>query len=742
MENEFSFADLEPRGPLQVKNTVVGVLRSVDGSSVEAGVVIPDAQFKDANQIGAIKIDRNHLNGAPYDMMVVCEILNPEAVKGKFRGKIIEVLGGIDDNDAKMLALYRQFGLSPDFPENVKEAVKDLPLNPTEDAINEEFAKGRVDLRNLLTITIDGEEAKDLDDAITVKRLANGDYKLFVHIADVSHYVEDNTDLDKEARLRATSVYLADRVIPMLPPKLSNGLCSLNPHVDRLTMTAEMIINRNNGEIIDGHVYESVINSDRRMSYNECYRILFEEERIEDQPQIVDMLWLMKNLTDILKAKRDARGTLNFNIPETKVILNEDGSVKDIMAYPINYCHGMIEEFMIAANEFIAEYFCSRNYPFVYRIHENPDPIKLQKFARVARNFGAVGTIRNDAKPGDLRSYVETIRRQELLPSINTMLLRSLAKAKYSSENCGHYGLASKYYCHFTSPIRRYPDLYIHRIIKSFLHKKNKKRYFANQVEAVSLHSSEMERNSVDAERASVDAKVALYMSDKIGTVYDAMVSSIIDPGMFVELPNTVEGFIAFRTMNDRYDFDERFMWAMGKRYGVKYTIGSKVKVRLVRVDLTTNHIDFELEEEMGGGRPPRSPRGDENSSERASRGHKSRYEGKTSGRKLERGSSSRGGSRGSSRDGARGGSRASRRGLSKDSGSRKAYSGKEASSFDRSSEEGFTERKASYRSTKRSSAKPSGRSSGRGTGRLGSERKSSGRRTTRRSSAPRNTEF
>lgn len=606
MTEEFSFADIEPRGPLQVKNTVVGILRNIDDDSVSGGVVIPDAQFKDANHIGAIKIDRNHLNGAPFDMMVVCEILNPEAVKGKFRGKIIEVLGDVKNDDVKTLALLRQFGLSPDFPSKVLDEVKDLPINPTEEEINEEFAKGRVNLRKLLTITIDGEEAKDLDDAITVKRLANGDYKLFVHIADVSHYVQDKTQLDSEARLRATSVYLADRVIPMLPPKLSNGLCSLNPHVDRLSMTAEMIINRSNGEIIDGHIYESVINSDRRMSYNECYRILFENEKIEEQPEIVDMLWLMKDLTDILKAKRDARGTLNFNIPETKVILNDDGSVADVIAYPINYCHGMIEEFMICANEFVAETFCNKAYPFVYRIHENPDPIKLQKFVRVARNFGAVGTIKNDARPGDLRSYVETIRRTEILPSINTMLLRSLAKAKYSSDNLGHYGLASKFYCHFTSPIRRYPDLYIHRIIKSYLHKKNKKRYFAGQVDSVAQHSSDMERNSVDAERASVDAKVALYMSDKIGTVFDAMVSSIIDPGIFVELPNTVEGFVAFRTMNDHYDFDERFMWAMGRKFGNKLTIGSNVKVKLVRVDLATNHIDFELEEEMGGNRSPR----------------------------------------------------------------------------------------------------------------------------------------
>ncbi|MCQ2483610.1 MAG: ribonuclease R [Clostridia bacterium] len=604
---EFSLSDIEPRGPLQVKNQVIGILRQVDTDKVLAGVVIPDPSFKNAGNIGNISIDRNHLNGAPFDMVVVCEVLNPYAGKGEYRGKIIEVLGGINDNDVKSLALLRQFGLSPDFPTAVKDEVKDLPLNPTEEEINDEFAKGRVDLRRLLTITIDGEEAKDLDDAITVKRLDNGDYKLFVHIADVSNYVRLNTELDNEAQLRGTSVYLAERVIPMLPPKLSNGLCSLNPNVDRLSMTAEMVISRTNGEIIDGHVYESVIRSDRRMSYNECYRILFENEPLEEQPEIVDMLRKMKDLTDILKAKRDNRGTLNFDIPETKVILNDDGTVKDVMAYPINYCNGMIEEFMIAANEFIAEFFCSRNFPFVYRIHETPDPIKLQKFARVARNFGAVGTIRSNVSSGDLRRYMETVRRDEFKPALNTMLLRAMAKARYSSENCGHYGLASEYYCHFTSPIRRYPDLYIHRIIKTFLHKENMRKYFANHVEDVAQHSSEMERNSVDAERASVDAKVALYMSDKVGQEFDAVISSIIEPGCFVQLENTVEGFVAFRTLNDHYIFDERCMWAMGRKCGIKLTIGSKVKVILTNVDLDNNHIDFVFDENIeGGNRTPR----------------------------------------------------------------------------------------------------------------------------------------
>ena len=326
-------------------------------------------------------------------------------------------------------------------------------------------------LRDILTITIDGEDAKDLDDAISVKPLANGNYKLYVHIADVSDYVKENTNLDAEAKLRGTSVYLVDRVIPMLPPKLSNGLCSLNPNVDRLTLTAEMYVD-SDGMTYDGDVYESVIRSDRRMSYNECYRLLTEEHK-EDEAEygpILPMLYEMKHLASVLKRMRDGRGAINFEFPETDVILDKDGIPTEVMPHPITFTNSIIEQFMICANEFIAEKFCKMKYPFVYRIHEDPDPIKLARFSRVARSFGATGKLGSNATPMDVVIFMDSVKDDEAKPMLDQVLLRSMAKACYSSHNLGHFGLASKYYCHFTSPIRRYPDLYIHRIIKSYLH--------------------------------------------------------------------------------------------------------------------------------------------------------------------------------------------------------------------------------------------------------------------------------
>lgn len=586
------YADVAPRGPLQVENQVIGVLKQ-NGNS---GIVIPSKVFKNSD-FGSILIDKNNLNGAPFDMTVVCQVLNPEADNGKYRGKVVEVLGDFASNDAKMLAVLRQFGLSETFPTAVMDEVKDLPNDPTPEEIEQEIAKGRTDNRDILTITIDGVEAKDLDDAISIEKTDDGNYRLFVHIADVSHYVCENTCLDGEAFIRGTSNYLVDRVIPMLPPKLSNGLCSLNPSVDRLAMTAEMCVDHQ-GHVYNGFIYESVIRSDARMNYDECYQLLFEPKRsdpIEYGP-IIPMLKCMKELTDILKTMRRNRGALNFELPETKVILNDDGTVENVMPYPTNYCHGMIEEFMICANEFVAQRFASMNYPFVYRVHDEPDKIKIAKFCAVARTFGASGAIRGKLTPAAVSEYLKGIRDEDSMPMINMLLLRALAKAVYSSENIGHFGLASKFYCHFTSPIRRYPDLYIHRIIKSYLRGDEKRQHFASIVEKVAVHSSEMERNSVDAERASVDIKVCEYMSDKVGEHFDGVISSIIPAGCFIELPSTIEGFIPFRVMKDHYVFDERSVRAVGVRGGKKLYIGMPVRVIVAAVDTDTSHIDFIFE--------------------------------------------------------------------------------------------------------------------------------------------------
>lgn len=588
-----NFADLAPRGPLQVKNQVIG--RLVQNG--EGGDVYPDQAFRETN-FGVIHIDKNHLNGAPFKMTVVCEVLNPDNTNRDFRGKIVEVLGDMGNNDVRMLSVLRQYGLSQTFPDDVIEEVKDLPVNPDPGMVEALIDEGRRDLRDLLTITIDGEDAKDLDDAISIKKLQNGNYKLYVHIADVSNYVREKTALDDEAMLRGTSVYLVDRVIPMLPPKLSNGLCSLNPNVDRLTMTAEMYVD-SEGNTYDGDVYESVIRSDRRMSYNEVYRILTEEKDTDEEEYgpIVPMLREMKILADILKRMRDGRGAINFDFPETDVILDEEGNPTDVMPHPITFANGIIEQFMICANEFVAEKFCKMNYPFVYRIHEDPDPIKLARFSRIARSFGATGKLSGDVEPLDIVEFMDTIKDDSAKPMLDQVLLRSMAKACYSERNLGHFGLASKFYCHFTSPIRRYPDLYIHRIIKSYLHNEDKKKHFGGLVANVSDHSSEMERNSVDAERASTNIKVCEYMSKRIGERYEGYITSIIASGVFVMLDSTIEGFVPFRTMADHYIFDERMYRAVGARGGLKLTIGMKVKIVVAAVDTDAAKIDFVFEE-------------------------------------------------------------------------------------------------------------------------------------------------
>ena len=668
-----TLADQAPRGPLQVKNQVIGILRQTP----MGGVVIPDPSFR-STDYGAIEIDRNHLNGAPFNMVVVCEVLNPNCEKGDCRGTITEVLGDYGNNDVRMLTVLRQFGLSQTFPEKVLKEVEPLPNNPDPEVIIKELAGGRRDKRDLLTITIDGEDAKDLDDAISIEKLRNGNFKLYVHIADVSNYVREGTMLDAEAFSRATSVYLVDRVIPMLPPKLSNGLCSLNPNVDRLAMTAEMLVDRE-GSIYGGEVYESVIKSDRRMSYKECYRILTEPQPEDEKEygEIIPMLFKMKELAEILKSMREKRGAIGFEMPETKVILNDDGTVQDIMPYPINFTNGIIESFMICANEFIAKKFFDLKYPFVYRVHEDPDPIKIARFSNIARYFGASGRLFGRIKPLDVQRFMDTIGDKTAMPALNELLLRSMAKARYCSDNLGHFGLASKFYCHFTSPIRRYPDLYIHRIIKSYLHGENSRSHFAGLVDNAAEHSSEMERNAVDAERASDDIKICEYMADKIGEHYDGVISSIIDAGCFVRLENTVEGFVPFRSLRDHYFFDDRSYRAIGAHGGKILSIGMPVTIVVEKVDTEENKIDFSFEYGFEEERDP----GDRRVSKPGKKGRDSDRKGR-SGKKgretlVKRESSGRKGGRKSIPSASRGASKAGSRGKTSESGSFKGFTGK-----------------------------------------------------------------
>ncbi len=587
-EREITIADMPPRGPQALENQVVGLFQK----GGDNGVVLPDPGYAMATY-GQILIRKNQQNGAPFGMKVVCEIINPSARKGDYEGRIIEVLGDPGNNDVAMLSILRQFGLPSGFPLGVQDEVADLPLSPTDTAIEEALLHGRKDLRHLTTITIDGEEAKDLDDAISIQKLDHGQYRLWVHIADVSEYVREGTLLDHEAAQRGTSVYLVDRVIPMLPPKLSNGLCSLNPHVPRFTLTCEMVIDAQ-GAIIEDSVYESLIESDARTSYNEVNRVLFEGEKIEEYARLEEMFRTMLDLKRILKEKRTRRGNIDFVFPETHVDLDNEGNPVDVYPYPINEIHGVIEEFMIAANEAIAERFEKMEYPFVYRVHERPDDMKISEFMHVARLFGVNRRPDGKITPKFLSGILEDIEGQECAPALNQLLLRSMAKAKYSETNVGHFGLASEYYCHFTSPIRRYPDLYIHRIIKSYLHQKHQKEHFAKLVAEVAFHSSEMERNSAEAERASVDLKCTEYMQEHLGEEFEGVVSGACAAGIFVQLKNTIEGMVPFHSLNEYFLFDEQKLEARGSR-GTVYRIGQKVTIKVVAANPLMHHIDFEL---------------------------------------------------------------------------------------------------------------------------------------------------
>ena len=650
-----SVSENPPRGPRAVQNQCVGILHQ----NGKDGLVEPDVGYSD-KQYGRILIPQRYLNGAPFDMKVVCEIINPQEPAGDYLGKIIEVLGDPMRHDVAILSIMRRFGLSESFPAEVLEEAEEVPLALSEEDVAGAIAAGRMDYRGLTTITIDGEDAKDLDDAISIEPLGETGFRLYVHIADVNHYVKPGSALDREAENRGTSVYLVDRVVPMLPPRLSNSICSLNPDSPRLTMTAVMEVGAD-GQITGGQICESVIQSDYRTSYKEIQSFL-DGEKSERLLSIAGIISDMRALTDILIEKRKRRGALTFYFPETKVSLDKDGKPTSVGEYPIFYSNRMIEEFMILANEFVAEFFWKRESPFVYRVHEEPDPEKIRSFLEVARLYGAKNSSRGRITPKMLSSLMDELAEHPAVPALSQILLRCLAKARYCPDNLEHFGLASACYSHFTSPIRRYPDLFIHRVIKNWLHtrgaavfagdvelalqsergkprKKEPAGTFAAQAAGVSAHSSEMERNSIDAERATVNQKIAEYMKEFVGEVFDGRISGIFQGGIFVRLENTVEGLVPFRTMDDFYAFDERTMEAAGKRSGHTYHIGDPVSIQVAGVNVPERMIDFVFAESgdshgQGGG-SPRSKAG------RDSRGKR---DGGGSGRKSVRKSGRRGG--------------------------------------------------------------------------------------------------
>ena len=545
-----------------------------------------------------IFIARRDSKGAEHGDVVVVQITKWPDKRRSPEGEIVEILGKKGDRGLDILTIIKKFGLPEEFPPKVLDFADNIP-----DEIEAKEYKRRRDLRDVKMVTIDGEDAKDLDDAVSIEKLENGRYKLGVHIADVSHYVREKNPLDKEALTRGTSVYLIDRVIPMLPKKLSNGICSLNPQVDRLALSCFMTIDID-GKVLDHEIMESVIRTNERMTYTDVTKILRDgdEELIKRYSDLVDDFKVMEELWGILNNKRLKRGAIDFDFEESKIILNELGKPIDIKPYDREIANKIIEEFMLVCNETVAENMYWANLPFVYRVHENPDEEKLLKFKEFVYNLGYVIKWTGEIKPRNLQDILEKVKGKKEETVISTLLLRSMMKAKYSPESTGHFGLAAQYYCHFTSPIRRYPDLQIHRIIKEHLNGKideNRKKILTDLVDISSKQSSETERIAQDAEREVDDLKKAEYMIDRIGEEFEGLISSVTSFGIFVELPNTIEGLVHITALDDDYYvYDEKHLSLVGEKTKKVYRLGDSVKVKCSKVDIPNREIFFEMVED------------------------------------------------------------------------------------------------------------------------------------------------
>ena len=560
------------------------------------GFVVPDD--KKFNQ--DIFIPKRYISGAKNDDKVVCEITVWPQENRKPEGKIVEILGKKGERGVEIDSIIRDHGLPEEFPKKVIDEANFVAGQELED----EIAR-RLDLRDLDIFTIDGEDAKDLDDAISIEVLPNGNYKLGVHIADVTHYVKEKSKLDKEALKRATSVYLVDKVIPMLPKQLSNGVCSLNPFEDKLTLSCIMEIDAE-GKVVKYDIAETVINSKARMTYTEVSDILEkDDEKLKKTfAKQVDDFIAAEKLARILMKRRQRRGAIDFDFPEAKIILNKNGEVVDIKHYERRISNKMIEEFMLVANETVAEHFFWLQLPFVYRIHETPSVEKMEDLNKFMATFGyhIKGNL-EDVHPKEMQSIIEKIKGTKEEESISTIMLRSMKQAKYSPSCIGHFGLAAKYYCHFTSPIRRYPDLQIHRIIKEQLNNKlNNKRQdqLAHIVEYASTQSSERERAAELAERDVHDYYKACYMADKVGQQFDGVVSGVTSFGIFVELENTVEGLIRLANMrDDYYIYNQETYSIIGERSKKTFRIGDSVRIEVDNVNVDFKEIDFKLIEKL-----------------------------------------------------------------------------------------------------------------------------------------------
>jgi len=508
-------------------------------------------------------------------------------------GSVVEVLGYPWEKGTDILSIVRMFNLPSVFPEDVIKEAQAVPMRIPDDEISR-----RRDLRQLKLFTVDGADAKDLDDAVSVESLDNGGYRLGVHIADVSHYVKDGSPLDKEALKRGNSVYLLDRVIPMLPHELSNGICSLNPNEDRLAMSVIMDIDKK-GKVYAHEIFESVINSKARLIYDDVSDLLEGKTSTEGKlKEVAEELFVMKELMDILRARRERRGSIDFDFPESYIELDENGKPIDVRKLERRVANRLIEEFMLVCNETVAERFFWAQIPFLYRIHEDPNPEKVADFLRFIHNFGY--SIRGkELHPKDFQRLTDEIKGRREEPVISTLLLRTMQKAVYSSEPGKHFGLAAQYYSHFTSPIRRYPDLQIHRIIKETLRgslSHIRMEHLEGWLPEVADHTSMTERRAEEAEREVDDLKKAQYMAERIGEEYDGIVSSVTSFGMFVQLENTIEGLVHFSNMEDDfYFFDEENYMIVGERTKRTYRLGDEVRIKVIGADIGKKNIDFAI---------------------------------------------------------------------------------------------------------------------------------------------------
>ena len=524
---------------------------------------------------------------------VVVELTSYGGEHMKPEGRVVEIIGHVNDPGTDILSIVMDMGIKTEFPEKVlNQAVR------VGKPVSEADCAGRLDLRGWQMVTIDGEDAKDLDDAVSLT-VEEGNYRLGVHIADVANYVQENSALDREAFERGTSVYLADRVIPMLPHKLSNGICSLNAGEDRLALSCIMTLGPS-GEMLDHEIAETVIRVDRRMSYNGVTKILEgDPDALKENEEFVPMILRMRELSEIIREKRGKRGSIDFDFPETKILLDEKGKPVDIRPYERNAATKIIEDFMLMANETVAEEYFWRDVPFLYRTHEVPDEEKIRQLSTFINNFGYHIHVRNEVRPKEIQKLLAKVEGTPEEALISRLALRSMKRARYTTENTGHFGLAAKYYTHFTSPIRRYPDLQIHRIIKENLRgrlNEDRTAHYAEILPKAAAQCSDRERRADEAEREVVKMKKAEYMRERFGEEFEGVISGVTRWGMYVELENTVEGLVHVADMwDDHYEFVEQSYELVGEHTGKTYKLGQTVGVRVTGADKVQRTVNFEL---------------------------------------------------------------------------------------------------------------------------------------------------